>query len=64
VESFGGRGDFGIDAACGAFARQVTANVLRAFADGPEAAAYPAHGNLRAKKEWPGDPVAARHDLW
>jgi len=64
VESFGGPNDFGIDAACGAFTRQVTANVLRAFADGPAAVAYPAHDNLRAMKEWPGDPVAARHDLW
>jgi hypothetical protein len=64
VESFGGRGDFGIDAACGAFARQVTANVLRAWAGGPAAPADTPHGNLRAKKEWPGDPVAARHDLW
>jgi hypothetical protein len=64
VESFGGPGDFGIDAACGAFTRQVTANVLRAFADGPAAAAYPAHDNLHAIKEWPGDPIAAHHDLW
>ncbi len=64
VESFGGPNNFGINAACGAFTRQVTANVLRAFADGPAAAAYPAHDNLTKISEWPGDPIAAQHDLW
>jgi hypothetical protein len=64
VESFGGPNNFGIDAACGAFTRRVTANVLRAFADGPAAAAYPAHDNLHQIREWPGDPIAAQHDLW
>jgi hypothetical protein len=42
----------------------VTANVLRAFAGGPAAAAYPAHDNLRAMNEWPGDPIQAQHSLW
>ena len=64
VESFGGPNNFGIDAACGAFTRRVTANVLRAFADGPAAAKYPAHDNMHAIREWPGDPIAAQHDLW
>jgi hypothetical protein len=64
VESFGGRNNFGITAECGRFTRRVTANVLRAFADGPAAASYPAHDNLDTIREWPGDPIAARHDLW
>jgi hypothetical protein len=34
----------------------VTANVLRAFADGPAADAYPAHDNLQAMHEYAGDP--------
>jgi len=39
---------WGITSACGAFTRRVTANVLRAFADGPAAAKYPARENLAA----------------
>jgi hypothetical protein len=46
------------------FTRRVTANVLRAFADGPAAARYPARDNLGAAGEWAGDPIAARRDLW
>jgi hypothetical protein len=42
----------------------VTRNVLRAFADGPAAAKYPAHDNLAAMDEWAGDPIAAKHNLW
>jgi hypothetical protein len=42
----------------------VTANVLHAFADGPAAAKYPAHDNLDSMHEWPGDPIAAQHNLW
>jgi len=64
VRSFGGPQSFGITAACGAFTRQVTANVLRAFADGPAAESFPAHDNLGAIREWPGDPIAAQHNLW
>ena len=39
------------------FVRQVTMNVLRAFADGPAAARYPAHDNLDAIGEYAGDPI-------
>jgi len=46
------------------FTRQVTANVLQAFALGPAAIRFPAKDNLAAMHEWPGDPVAAHHDLW
>ena len=65
VESFGPPTyGWGITAACSRFTRRVTANVLRAFADGPAAARYPAQDNLDAMDEWPGDPIAAQHDLW
>jgi hypothetical protein len=40
-----------------AFVKQVTTNVLRAFADGPAAANYPAHDNLDAMHEYVGDPI-------
>ncbi len=39
------------------FVKQVTTNVLRAFADGPAAHKYPAHDNLDAMHEYVGDPV-------
>jgi hypothetical protein len=65
VESFGPPTyGWGITRSCGRFTRRVTANVLRAFADGPAAAKYPARDNLDAMHEWPGDPIAARHNLW
>ena len=65
VESFGSPTyGWGITSSCSRFTRRVTANVLRAFADGPAAARYPAHDNLDAMHEWPGDPIAAQHDLW
>ena len=56
--------EFGVNRRGGDFVRRVTANVLRAFADGPAAAKYPAHDNLDALREWAGDPIAAQHDLW
>ncbi len=57
-------GEFGVNRRGGALVKQVTANVLRAFADGPAAAKYPAHDNLDAMQEWAGDPMAAQHNLW
>jgi hypothetical protein len=39
------------------FVKHVTANVLRAFADGPAAHNYPAHDNLEAMHEYVGDPI-------
>jgi hypothetical protein len=56
--------EFGVSRRGGDFVRRVTANVLRAFADGPAAAKYPARDNLEATQEWAGDPIAAQHDLW
>lgn len=64
VESLGGPYLPGMNAATAAFTGQVTRNLLRAFADGPAAARYPARDNLDAMREWPGDPIAAKHDLW
>jgi hypothetical protein len=57
VETIFGDGPHGISASAAAFVRQVTANVLRAFADGPAADAYPAHDNLEAMHEYAGDPL-------
>ena len=55
---------FGLDKRASEFTRQVTGNVLHAFADGPAAAKYPAQDNLGEMREWPGDPIAAQHNLW
>jgi N,N-dimethylformamidase beta subunit-like protein len=55
---------WGLTTACGHFTKTVTRNVLHAFADGPAAAKYPARDNLSEMKEWPGDPITARHNLW
>jgi hypothetical protein len=55
---------FGLNRRAGEFTRRVTTNLLHGFADGPAAARYPAHDNLAAMHEWPGDPIAAQHDLW
>ncbi len=64
VESFGGPNAWGITRRCGDFTRQVTINLLRAFADGPAAQAHPARDNLAAMHEWPGDPIGGQHNLW
>jgi N,N-dimethylformamidase beta subunit-like protein len=64
VASFGGLRTFGLDRRTAAFTRQVTHNVLRAFAHGPAAHSHPAHDNLDAIGEWAGDPIASQHDLW
>jgi len=64
VASFGGWYKYGLNRHAGHFTRKVTANVLRAFADGPAAAKYPAHDNLDAMDEWAGDPIASQHNLW
>jgi hypothetical protein len=55
---------FGLNAHTAAFTTRVTANVLRAFADGPAAAKHPAEDNLGSMAEWPGDPIASQHNLW
>jgi len=60
VESFGPPTyHWGLTRACGRFTRRVTANVLRAFADGPAAARYPAHDNLAQVHERAGDPIVS-----
>jgi len=47
----------GIGGKTPAFVKQVTTNVLRAFADGPAAAGHPARDNLDAMHEYVGDPI-------
>jgi hypothetical protein len=65
VESFGPPTyHWGLTRRGGRFTRRVTANVLRAFADGPAADRYPARDNLRQTGAWAGDPIAAGHNLW
>jgi hypothetical protein len=55
---------FGLNRRASEFTRRVTTNLLHGFADGPAAAKYPAHDNLASMHEWPGDPIAAQHNLW
>jgi hypothetical protein len=57
VEAIYGDSPHGITGATPGFVLQVTANVLRAFADGPAADAYPARDNLDAMHEYVGDPI-------
>jgi len=57
VEAIFGDRPHGIPAPASRFVRQVTMNVLRAFADGPAAARYPARDNLDAIREYSGDPI-------
>jgi len=57
VEAIFGDRPHGIGARASGFVRQATANVLRAFADGPAAARYPARDNLDAIREYAGDPI-------
>jgi len=58
VEAIYGDQPHGIGGATPAFVRQVTTNVLRAFADGPAAAKYKANDNLAATHEYDGNPIA------
>ncbi|HVT70523.1 MAG TPA: N,N-dimethylformamidase beta subunit family domain-containing protein, partial [Trebonia sp.] len=58
VEAIYGDQPHGIGGATPAFVRQVTTNVLRAFAEGPAAARYKARDNLEAMHEYAGSPVA------
>jgi hypothetical protein len=57
VEAIYGDRPHGISGKTPAFVKQVTTNLLRAFADGPAAARYPAHDNLDAIHEYVGDPI-------
>jgi hypothetical protein len=63
VEAIYGDQPHGIGGATPGFVRQVTANVLRAFAGGPAARRYPATDNLGAMHEYAGDPVGAPGNL-
>ena len=46
------------------FATRVTANILRGFSHGPAADRFPVPDNVDQFHEWPGDPIAAGHNLW
>jgi hypothetical protein len=59
VEAIFGDEPHGISGTATTFVRQVTANILRAFADGPAAGKYPAHDNLDAMHEYAGDRIGA-----
>jgi len=63
VEAIYGDQPHGIGAAATSFVRQATMNVLRAFADGPAAARYPARDNLASIGEYAGDPVRGLGNL-
>ena len=63
VEAIYGDAPHGIGGTTPDFVRQVTANVLRAFADGPAAARHPAHDNLAAVDEHAGSPIGAPPNL-
>jgi hypothetical protein len=63
VEAIYGDQPHGITGATPGFVRRVTMNVLRAFADGPAAAKYPAHDNLDSIREYAGDPVGDPQNL-
>jgi hypothetical protein len=63
VEAIYGDSPHGITGATPGFVRQVTTNVLRAFADGPAAAKYPARDNLAAIHERSGDPLGSSRSL-
>jgi hypothetical protein len=58
VEALFGDQPHGIGGSTPAFARAVTANVLRAFADGPAADKYKARDNLADIDEPHGSPVS------
>jgi hypothetical protein len=57
VEAIYGDQPHGIGGRTPGFVKQVTMNVLHAFADGPAAGKYPAHDNLDAMHEYVGDPI-------
>ena len=57
VEAIYGDQPHGIGGSTPAFVRQVTTNVLRAFADGPAADKYKANDNLAAINERSGSPI-------
>jgi hypothetical protein len=64
VASMSGIYIYGVNKDTWAFTTQVSTNLLKAFADGPAAAKYPANDNLNSMQEWPGDPIAGQHNLW
>jgi hypothetical protein len=63
VEAIFGDQPHGIGTATAAFVRRVTANIFRAFADGPAAGKHPARDNLDSMHEYHGDRMGAGSNL-
>jgi len=63
VEAIYGDQPHGITGHTPDFVRQVTMNVLTAFAHGPAAHKHPARDNLDAMHEFAGDPVGNPQNL-
>jgi hypothetical protein len=63
VEAIYGDQPHGIGGRTPDVVRRVTANVLRAFADGPAAAKYPARDNLAVIREGKGAPAGSPGNL-
>ena len=59
-----GIASFGVNQRGSEFVKRVSANLLRAFADGPAADKHPAQDNLDSMQEWAGDPIGSQHNLW
>ncbi len=64
VESLTGDGGHGIPPGAARFTGRVTANLLRAFANGPAGREHPAADNLEAYDPYAGDPIWAGRNLW
>jgi hypothetical protein len=64
VESLTGNGAHGIPRHTARFTSRVTANLFRAFAEGPAGERHPAKDNLDAYHPFDGDPTWAKHNLW
>jgi hypothetical protein len=56
--------DHVLDKPTSKFVSKATANVLRAFKDGPAAEKYPAVDNLESLHPFVGDPTYVHHNLW
>ncbi|MDJ0346913.1 twin-arginine translocation signal domain-containing protein [Streptomyces sp. H10-C2] len=64
VGSLEGAGGHGITDRTAVFTSQVTANLLRAFAEGPAGHRHPAKDNLDAYHPYQGDPIWTGNNLW
>jgi hypothetical protein len=56
--------DWRLDRRSTSFVTRATANLLRAFSEGPAAERYVAHDNLDKVNPWVGDPLSVGQNLW